>query len=123
MKEMNSLEIQLRSWELRRPSAALSQRLFRPRSRRTNVAVAFGWLAPAAACVFLALSIFTQERGIPGSAARRDPMVAMIKSNQSLVGAFSGGLAKAGSNFSTVGFEWTNRSDSTSSISSFLPAK
>jgi hypothetical protein len=125
MKEMNALEIQLRSWEPRHPSAALKQRIFgsRTRTRRPGFAVAFGWLAPAAACAFLAVSIVNQEHGISTGASRRDPMVAMIGSNQMLVAGFSNGPAKAGSNFSTSGFEWTNRSDSTSSIGSFLPAR
>jgi hypothetical protein len=115
--------MQLRSWELRRPSAALKARLFHRQDRRPNFAVAVRWLAPAAACVFLAVTALHQESGIATGASRHDPMMAMIRSNQSPALGISNGLTQSASNDLPVGFGWTNRSDSTSSIGSFLPAR
>jgi hypothetical protein len=121
---MNSLEMQLRSWELRRPSATLERRLFHARSRRRpGVVLAFRWLAPAAACAFLALTVLNQQSGISAGPSHHDPMVAMIRSNLSTVASASNDLTRAGSDFPGAGFEWTNRSDSTSSVGSFLPTR
>ena len=80
------------------------------------------WLAaPAAACALLALAVFHPENGIPAGATGR-PMVAMIASNQTPADGFSNASLVARSNFA-VGFQWTNRSDATSSLPTFLPAR
>jgi hypothetical protein len=91
MKEMNLLETQLRSWELRRPSPGLRQRLFPAPAAKPELAWAIRWFAPATACVLLALCLFNQENGVPG-ASRTQPKIAVIASNQS-----------------PVAFEYTNR--------------
>jgi hypothetical protein len=87
------------------------------------LAVAFRWLAPAAACALLAITVLHQEIGISTGASHHDPMVALIGSNQNAAAGLSAGLARASSNVLAVGFGWTNRSDSTSSVGSFLPAR
>jgi len=123
MKEMNLLEMQLRSWELRPPSAALKRHIFQTRTRCPGVVVALRWLAPAAACALLAITVVRQESGIATSPSRHQPMVAMIQSNQSLAADLSNGPTRAGNDFSAVGFEWTNRSDCTSNTRSLSPAR
>lgn len=126
MKETNSLEMQLRSWVPRRPSPALKERIF---GKQTGPSVlqltglALRWLVPAAACALLAATVFNQENGMPISATRHEPVMGMIASNQSPVTSISNGLEQLGASFSPTNFEWTNRSDSTSSISSFSPGK
>lgn len=115
--------MQLRSWELRPPSAALERRIFNKRAPRSPAGVALRWLVPAAACAFLLLAVFNQESGLSTGGAPGEPMVAMIRSNLSPVASFSNNPARTTGSFTTAGFEWTNRSDSTSSIGSFLPAK
>jgi hypothetical protein len=123
MKETNSVEMQLRSWELRAPSAGLKRRIFRSRNPQPVAGLAFRWLAPAAACLLLAVTFSHQEGGLSTRTARQEPILAMIRSNQTPVADFATNPARAGSNLATVGFEWTNRSDSTSSVHSFLPAQ
>jgi hypothetical protein len=68
-KEMNLLESQLRSWRLRRPSPRLSQRLFLS-SGAADAGLSVRWLAPAMACLFLALTIVNQEPGLAAGASR-----------------------------------------------------
>jgi hypothetical protein len=124
MNEMNSLEMQLRSWELRPPSAALKHRIFPIEPRRPGIALAFRWLAPAAACALLALTVIHQDSSSLSTArSTSSPIMAMIRSNQSPIASFSNSPSRAAASFTAAGFEWTNRSESTSSISSFLPAK
>jgi hypothetical protein len=127
MKEMSSFEIQLHSWELRRPSATLKHRIFgqpsRQPSSRPDLLLAFRWLAPAAACALLATTVLNHQSGISTAAPRPDPMVAMIRSNQSAAAEFSNNVARTGRTLAASGFGWTNRSDSTSSIGSFLPVR
>ena len=59
MKETDSLENQLRSWQPRRASARLRQKLFAASSSATRrMAWVLGSLAPATACLLLTLSVF-----------------------------------------------------------------
>lgn len=87
------------------------------------LAIALRWLAPAAACVLLALAVFTQPGGRPSGAPPQESVIAVLASNQSAMTSFSNGVEGAGSGFLATNFEWTNRSGSTSSMSSFLPGK
>src|ERR1700679_2548857 len=81
MKEINSLETQLRSWQPRRPSAGLDRRIFSaPAGLMRKMAWAFGSLAPVTACALLTLSAFNS--GNSGASPRQEPMTAMILSNQ-----------------------------------------
>ncbi len=81
MKETDSLEKQLRSWQPRRPSVKLKRRLFAaPANVMPKVAWLVGSLAPVTACVLLSFSVFNSEN--TGRLLRREPMAAMILSNQ-----------------------------------------
>jgi hypothetical protein len=66
---MNLLENQLRSWRPRRPSPKLSQKLFRS-SGAAEARLSVRWLAPAMACLFLALTIVNQEPGLTAGSSR-----------------------------------------------------
>jgi hypothetical protein len=116
MKEMNWLETQLNSWEPRRPSARIKRRLFPTPSARLELAMAFNWLAPATVCMLLALTVFKQENNISAASPRHDPTVAMMLSNQNSVAYLTGGSSQIEHNILPATFEWTNRSDSTSTI-------
>ena len=74
MKEMNSLETQLRSWRPRRPSAGLERRLFAtPVSRMPKMAWFVGWLVPATACALLTFLVFNSGNAIPGRSSVTEP--------------------------------------------------
>ena len=120
MKEMNLLEAQLRSWRPRRPSAALKRRLFAsPVNRVPQMAWFVGWLVPATACVMLTFLMLNSGNAIPGQSLRRNPMVSSILSNQSPLGPALESPWKGQNELSSVTFDWTNRSGSTSSMPSF----
>ena len=120
MKEMNLLEAQLRSWRPRRPSAGLKRRLFATRVGRVpQMAWFVGWLVPATACVTLTFLMFNSGNAIPGPSLRHNPMVASMLSNQSLLGSAPENPWKGQNELSSVTFDWTNRSGSTSSMPSF----
>jgi hypothetical protein len=137
MKQMNELELQLRSWVPRPPSAKLSQKLFaRPQSEEASSATehgtrnadhapfSFRWLVPASAALLLVCLIFNQHSSAPiTGGARSEPMIAMITSNQSTVPYFPSTFQKEQNSLLTDTFEWTNGSGSTSSISSLSPSK
>ena len=115
---MESLENRLRSWQPRRPSAKLERRLFGPSARLLpKAAWLLGSLTPAAACLLLTLSMFTQ--GNTGHSLRHEPLIAMILSNQNYAAYASGNFREAQNNLAAVTFEWTNHSFSTSSIVPF----
>ena len=117
MKEMNSLEMQLRSWQPRRPSAGLKRRLFgTPVSAVPKMAWLVGWLVPATACVLLTFSVFTSGNGIPGRSSSHDPMVATMLSNRSYLVPAPDMLRPGQNILSSVTFDLTNCSGSTSSI-------
>ena len=120
MKEMDSLETQLRSWQPRRPSAGLEQRLFAtPISLMPKMAWFVGWLVPATACALLTFSVFTSGNGIPGQSSRPEPLVATMLSNKSFLAPAPESPWKGQNELSSVTFDWTNRSGSTSSMPSF----
>lgn len=70
------------------------------------------WLAPATACLLLALAAFRQENGIPAKPPRHDPAVAMMLSNQNTVAYLAGGPSQIEHNVLASTFEFTNRSRS-----------
>lgn len=120
-KEMNLLENQLRSWQPRRPSPRLKHRLF-PSSSRESAGQYLRWIAPAAACLFLVLTIVNQEPSLSG-AAHRDQMMGLISSNLSSTNLLPDSRPSARNNVSPASFEWTNLSGITSSISPFSPGR
>jgi hypothetical protein len=120
MKEMNSLETQLRSWQPRRPSAALERRLFAaPVSRMPKMVWFVGWLVPATACALLTFSVFNSGNYLSSRSSRQKPMMATILSNQSYLVSVPDSFQKGLNDLSSLTFDWTNRGGSTSSITSF----
>ena len=136
MNEMNESELQLRSWAPRRPSAKLDQKLFgrsqtedtanssQHETRNTEHLFSFRWLVPATAALLLTCLILNQHNSTPiTGGTRREPMVAMIMSNQSAIPYLPGSFQREQNILLADTFEWTNGSGSTSSISSLSPAK
>jgi hypothetical protein len=118
MKETDSLENQLRSWQPRRPSAGLRRKLFGvPVNATRRVAWVLGSLAPAVACVLLSLAVFNS--GNYNGSAHSAPMLAMILSNQNYAAYASGNDGEPQNSLFSVTFDWTNYGDFTSSISPF----
>jgi hypothetical protein len=118
MKETDSLESRLRFWQPRRPSAKLKRRLFAtPASIMPKVAWLLGSLAPVTACVLLSFSVFNSENAV--HLLRREPMAAMILSNQNYAAYASDNFREAQNGLSSVTFDWTNHGGFTSSIAPF----
>jgi len=113
----------LRSWKPRRPSARLKRRLFASGDAREAVILSLRWLAPAAACLFLALTIASQEPGFTAVSSRPQPMMGLISSNLSYVNVVSTERPHGLNRISSASFEWTNLSDFTSSVSPFRRAE
>ena len=119
MTEMKELEMELRSWQPRRPSAKLERRLFARPSTETGAETAaasdhpspsfrLSWLAPATAALFLMCLLFNPRNGSTlTSSASAGPMVAMMMSNQNLV-AFLSGNSQNEQNTLRNTFERTN---------------
>jgi len=128
MNEMNELEIPLRSWVPRRPSARLERRIFlgqtgeAPISQPASAGYRLRWLAPATAALVLLCVIFNQrEGGIASGSTNSNPMVAMmILSNQSVAAYLPSGLQREQNWPPADTFEWTNGNGSTSSMRSLL---
>jgi len=117
---MDSLETQLRSWQPRRPSAGLEQRIFAtPFSLMPRMAWFVGWLVPATACALLTFSVFTSGNVIPDRSARPEPLVATMLSNQNFLVPAPQSPWNGQNELSSVTFDWTNRSSSNSSMPSF----
>ena len=119
MKEMNSLENQLHSWQPRRPSARFSRRIFSaPAGLVPKLAWAFGSLAPVTACALLTLSAFNS--GNSGVSPRQEPMTALILSNPKCAAYASDTFRGRENSLFSVTFDWTRSGNFTSSIAPFL---
>lgn len=116
MKETNWLETQLSSWEPRRPSASIRNRLFPKPLGRTAPAYTLSWLAPATACLLLALMVVRQEGNLSAASPGRDARLAMMMSNSSSVAYLAGASSEIEHNILRATFESTNRSESSSTI-------
>ncbi len=119
MKEMDSLENQLRSLRPRRPSPGLKRKLFAaPASATRRMAWVFGTLAPTtAACALLTFPVFNPVNGY--DYPRPAPVMAMVLSNQSYAAYASGNGREPQNSLFSVTFDWTNHSGFTSSMSPF----
>lgn len=107
---MNKLEMQLRSWVPRRPSARLSRRLFaRRRAAQQQPTLGFRWLAPVtAACVVLCV-LMSQRNGPSSSLSTpSNTMIAAALSNQLAAGWLPGSMAREQNALPNETFEWTN---------------
>jgi hypothetical protein len=141
MNQIQDWETQLRSWQPRQASPKIKQRLFTPEPEAAATGPLAGhltrcyravllpmlmllrgdqrfhlsWLVPASA-LFLLLCLVNNPHG--GSAlevtTNAEPVVILAVSNQNA----AQGLTAPSTNFRKDTFEWTNRSRSTSSISS-----
>src|SRR5438105_9936295 len=135
---MKETETAIRSWNLRRPSPAIEERVFGQERRvgardlqaadqnTENPAApfAFRWLVPATAGLLL-LCLVANPRGSQGlsSSTNSGPMVAVILSNQSAMAYLPGSFKADQNNIPADTFEWTNASGSTSSIRSLSGPK
>ena len=128
---MNDLELLLNSWAPRRPSPNLRQRIFANlaghpddvHASRLTPHSPFLWLAPAAACLLLALAIVGQRNG-PSFArpANSMPIMAVILSYQSYAAFLPSGF-QPGQNSLRNTFEWTNLSRSATTKGFLSPMK
>jgi hypothetical protein len=121
MNETNSLEARLKSWAPRRPSATLETALFgRPARRESRQHFAFGWLAPAAACLFLTVSMLHHPEGdILQGADGPNVIASQVASNQSYAPYLPAGYQNTIHTPNT--FDWTNRGSSSSSNHPIFP--
>ncbi len=113
------MEIQLRSWALRRPSPKLKRQI----QRRAAIAepeptFRFGWLAPATAALMLMAALFNQRNNPAISGSTSNSMVAMMMSNPSAPAYLPGSFKAEHNSLTAETFEWTNDSSFTSSIGS-----
>ncbi len=106
---MNELEMQLRSWVPRRPSARLERRLFGSRPAPRKPTLGFRWLAPVTAA-FVVLCVLMSQRNGPSSSLSTpsNTMIAAALSNQFAAGGLPGTLAREQNALPNETFEWTN---------------
>jgi hypothetical protein len=117
---MNEVEMELRSWQPRRPSAKLERYLFCEPAVRAAAAVhltldaqptapfRLSWLAPAMVAFLLMCVLFNpRNSSTVASSASPGPMVAMMMSNQTLA-AFLPGKSQNEQNILRNTFECTN---------------
>ena len=123
MKETNFSENQFRSWKPRPPSAKLKERIFTRAVPEPGITLVIRWLVPVTACALLAIATLKQPNGIPSGSPGGGPMFATITNSQARFSCLAGDSASARNSSVSVTFDWTNRSDSTSSIGSFLPGQ
>jgi hypothetical protein len=125
MKETNLTESQLRSWQPRRASAGLERRIFGRAERairfRIEITWAFRLLAPAAACLLVAMSVLHQG-GNPSREQYGYSPTTNAPGSDALA-SLTGNYHQPHNDFSALTFEWTKHSSSTSSIGSFSPGK
>ena len=120
---MKNLENQLHSWKPRRPSAKIKHRLYPSHSAREAAALSLRWLAPAAACLVLALTVASKDPGLSASAGRREMMMGLISSNLNYTNILPKSDSPGRNGVLPASFEWTNLSDFTSSVSPFRRAE
>src|SRR5690348_688541 len=109
MNDMKELEMQLRSWAPRRPSAKLKQRLFAQPASRPNVVVGFRWLAPVTAAFIVLCVLMTQHNGPSSSlVSSSNTIIAAALSNQLDAGWLPGTFARQQNALPAETFEWTN---------------
>src|SRR5258708_5577681 len=128
MSEMKELEMQLRSWAPRRPSAKLDHYLFRehaaaaiavveaPNCRQPAPDFRLSWLAPAMAALVLMCVLFNpRSSSTAAGSTSPGPMVALMMSNQSAA-AFLADTSQNEQNTLRNTFERTNVSGYTPGV-------
>jgi hypothetical protein len=122
MKELNLPEAQLRSWQPRRPSDAVRQRIFvDPPVSPSAAAWWLRCLVPATACLLVAMTTWNHSGRMAGESASPGFMLGMVGSNG--IAYLPGDYQQPQNRLSSVTFGWTNPAGSTSSIGSFSPDK
>jgi hypothetical protein len=119
MNETNLSEARLRSWQPRRPSARLKERIFPVPVSRPMIVTWSLRLAPAAASFLVALSVLRHDGGFSGGGFQGEPMLLLSQSNR--IAFVPVNCRQEHNELYGVTFDWTNRSNSTSSITSFSP--
>ena len=123
MNQMEHLEIQLRAWQPRRPSAKCKHALFGYKSTaRHSLALFWNWSLPVAACLMILLATLGQRASDLARVARlgeQVPLIATVLSNQSLV-AFWPESSQNDQNTLRNTFEWTNANRYTPSIAPLI---
>jgi len=120
--ETKLLENRLRAWRPRRVSATLRWRLFLARAahgvrvanmpRMVRVA---SWLTPATACALLTLLILNSENAATITAGHRQPFNMAMVSNQNYA-VYATSRQSEQNSLSHFTFDWTNGSDSGSTL-------
>src|SRR5262245_47854952 len=121
MNEMKELEMQLRYWVPRPPSAKLERRLFGTCSDSAEARPTFRlrWLAPATAAFVLMCVLFNQRTSsVLSGGSGSNAIVAVAFSNQSGVTWQPGGVTRGQNGLAGETLEWTNGGGWTSSNSS-----
>jgi hypothetical protein len=118
---MNLLENQLRSWRPRRPSPKLKRRIFGAAARREAVTLSLRWLAPAAACLLLALTIVKQGPGFAVGSSGTGPLLGVISSNLIYTNVVPHNGSSGDNRVFPAKFDWTNLTGFTSNVSPFSP--
>ena len=125
MNELNELEMQLRSWVPRRPSAKLKRRLFRPEPAAEDRAPSFrfSWLPPVTAALLLLCVLFNQHGSQALSSPGSNSIFAVALSNQSVAPWLPGSFSREHNGLPTGSFEWTNENLTSSAIGSHSVSK
>jgi hypothetical protein len=104
---MNPLEVQLKSWKPRKPSAKLERMLVDARAAEPHHANRFAWLLPATACLLFAGMAINQRGGTTVSVTSgHEDLALMSLSNQSYAAYLPGNAQSQRNHWAT--FEWTN---------------
>ena len=111
-----NLENLLRSWQPRRPAAAVKSRLFPNHEHKREFVWTIRWLAPTVACGLIALAGLRQESPFASLNPNARPATRFIEGDTSTIAGVT-------VNRSPDFFEWTNRSGSALNERSFLPGK
>ena len=123
---MNELEMQLRSWVPRRPSAKLESRIFGQDQDSAELVPVFRlrWLAPATV-TFLLMCILVNQRSGPvlSITGRPGTFATAALSNQSVAAWLPGSFTGDQNGLPAESFEWTNASGLTSSDGSLRGAR
>lgn len=118
---MNTLENQLRSWKPRRPSPRLKRQLFGATVRREAINLSLRWMAPAAACLLLAMGIARQESGFSMRSSGTGPLLGLVSNQVSYTNVLPHNRSSGDNNVLPAKFEWTNGGTFTSNVGPFSP--
>jgi hypothetical protein len=119
--EMKLLESQLRSWKPRGPSPTLKRRLFGATARREAITLSLRWMAPAAACLLMAVAVVRQDAGFSMRSSGPGPLLGMISNHLTYTNLLPHNRSSGDNDVLPTNFEWTNGGTFTSNVGPFLP--